>query len=357
LPDLSVVLCSLDGAEGVDRCLRALARQTIADRMEVVVVDDGSSDDTAAVARRHGVVVVRHEVNRGLAAARNTGIRASTGAIVAFLDDDCEPGPEWGRLLLAAYAPGVMGVGGDIAVASRPGLIAGYELRHNPLSPLEVELGHSENLAYRFWLYLKRRWAPATRGGRRPVYSLVGATMSFRRDALRDAGCFDERFTFGAEELDLCRRLARARPGEQLVLDPGVRVVHHFEPSLRDLLRRSRAYGRGSARMYRKWPDITPTFFPVPVLVLALLAASSQRRTALPAALALPLAAFAVATRGALAERRPALLLDPYLMLAQETCEDIGFLEGLWRYRHLRPEPLASHQPSADVPEALAVAA
>ena len=72
--DLTVVICSLNGAAGVDRCLRALAGQTIRSRLEIIVVDDGSADGTSEVGRRHGARVIRHPVNRGLAAARNSGL-------------------------------------------------------------------------------------------------------------------------------------------------------------------------------------------------------------------------------------------------------------------------------------------
>ncbi|HMJ01855.1 MAG TPA: glycosyltransferase family 2 protein [Conexibacter sp.] len=57
---------------------------------EVIVVDDGSGDDTAAVAERLGATVIRHPHNRGLAAARNTGLEAAACDWVAFLDSDDE---------------------------------------------------------------------------------------------------------------------------------------------------------------------------------------------------------------------------------------------------------------------------
>src|ERR1700761_1230496 len=98
---MSVVICSLNGAPGVDRCLRALAAQTIRSSLEVIVVDDGSSDGTSAAGRAHTAVVVRHPTNLGLAAARNTGLGVSTAPVVAFLDDDCEPEPQWAERLLA----------------------------------------------------------------------------------------------------------------------------------------------------------------------------------------------------------------------------------------------------------------
>ncbi|HLJ60364.1 MAG TPA: glycosyltransferase family A protein [bacterium] len=56
--------------------------------LEVIVVDDASSDDTPAVVARFPATYLRHGVNRGAAAARNTGVEAGRGAYVAFLDDD-----------------------------------------------------------------------------------------------------------------------------------------------------------------------------------------------------------------------------------------------------------------------------
>src|SRR5580658_4182092 len=112
--ELAVVICSLNGEAGVSRSLDALGKQTIHGRLEVIVVDDGSTDRTSGVARAHGAVVIRHRVNRGLAAARNSGVRAATAPIVAFLDDDCEPEPEWAERLVAGYCDGVIGVGGPV---------------------------------------------------------------------------------------------------------------------------------------------------------------------------------------------------------------------------------------------------
>lgn len=162
--------------------------------------------------------------------------------------------------------------------------------------------------------------------------------MSFRRQALVDAGCFDERFTFGAEELDLCLRLARSFPAARLVFSPEVRVVHHFEATLRDTLRRSRGYGRGSARLYRKWPDVRPTVFPAPFVVLVLLLLAIRFPWLGVGALAVPQVIYPRGLRTAVARRRASGLLDPYVQLAQEAYENIGFTEGLWRFRHLVPE-------------------
>jgi glycosyltransferase involved in cell wall biosynthesis len=337
--DLAVVICSLNGAAGVRRCLDALSRQTIRDRLEVIVVDDGSSDGTSDVARALGASVVRHPVNLGLAAARNSGLRAASAPAVAFLDDDCEPEPQWAQQLLAGYGAGVIGVGGPVLPAADGGFLLGYLERHNPLQPLELSLARSDKIGYRFFLYLKRQWTAGEAHGRRDVYSLVGANMSFRRQAVIDAGWFDERFRFGAEELDLCRRMAHVFPSGRLLFTPEARVVHHFEPAVRDTLRRSRSYGFGTARLCRKWPDMRPTLFPWPALVLAMLAASVNVPLLAVAALAAPQFLYPGSLRTALSQRRTGCLLDAYLQLAQEAWGNVGFLHGLWTFRHLVPLP------------------
>jgi glycosyltransferase involved in cell wall biosynthesis len=90
---LSVVIPALNDADMLARCLGALAAQTrTAD--EIVVVDNGSTDDTAAVARAGGARVVE-ELRRGIPAATAAGFDAATGTIIARLDADSVPPPDW----------------------------------------------------------------------------------------------------------------------------------------------------------------------------------------------------------------------------------------------------------------------
>ena len=352
-PRLSVVICSLNGAAGVDRCLRALAAQTIRPGLEPIVVDDGSTDATSDVGRAHAAVVVRHATNIGLAAARNSGLDAATAPVVAFLDDDCEPEPQWAERLLAGYQAGVTGVGGPAWPGPGRGFMHGYLERHNPLQPQEANLANSDRRLYRLALYLQRQWTRAGELPGRDVYSFAGANMSFLRAALIEVGKFDERFRFGAEELDLCIRMRRAFPDGRLVFDPEARVTHHFRSSLPDTLRRSRSYGRGSARLYRKWPAVPPTFFPGPLVVLAMLFLSGRRPSLAVAAAAVPQLLYPAGLREGVANRNGTSLLDAYVQLAQETCENVGFLQGLWSFRQLVPEP-DTEAPRANVASARA---
>src|SRR3989475_1743465 len=100
-PRISVVVCSYNGARTIRDCLNGLEQLAYPD-YEVVVVDDGSTDSTAAIACQYDYRLIRTE-NRGLSNARNTGLKAATGEIVAYLDDDAYPDPHCLTYLAATF--------------------------------------------------------------------------------------------------------------------------------------------------------------------------------------------------------------------------------------------------------------
>jgi glycosyltransferase involved in cell wall biosynthesis len=92
-----VIVPARDAEATIGRTLDALARQEFGLEFEVIVVDNGSLDATAAVAERARIVsrVIRRSRGQGAGAARNEGAAAARGALLAFLDADCEPSPGW----------------------------------------------------------------------------------------------------------------------------------------------------------------------------------------------------------------------------------------------------------------------
>jgi glycosyltransferase involved in cell wall biosynthesis len=104
MPEVSVVIPTYDRAGTILRAVGSALGQTHRD-LEVVVVDDGGSDRTPELLAGLGdprLRLLRHECNRGAAAARNTGIAAACGAFVAFLDSDDEWLPHKLAVQLAA---------------------------------------------------------------------------------------------------------------------------------------------------------------------------------------------------------------------------------------------------------------
>jgi glycosyltransferase involved in cell wall biosynthesis len=345
-PDLSVVVCTLNGSSGIGRCLAALTSQSNRERIEIVVVDDGSTDNTAEIAREYGVTVISHPRNLGLSAARNTGVNAASADIVAFVDDDCEPDQSWAERLLASYTDDVAGVGGPVAARCEHWYLAGFLTRHNPIAPLELNLAVSNSIPYRFYLYLQRMWSGQQYTGSRDVHAFAGANMSFRKKVIFEAGLFDDRFRFGGEDVEFCMRVRQSVSPARLVFNPEARVTHYFKPDLSDTLRRSRAYGIGNARLRRKWSSVPPIVFPWPALVLLVLIAAVWVPPLVIAALLLPLVLYPAALRGTFKTRNPVVLLDSYIQLAQEACANVGILQGTWRFRKMeRGDPAAEGQP------------
>ena len=334
---ITVLVCTLNGAERLDKCLSAVRRQTLGDRLQLVVVDDGSADNSSEVAAAYGAEVIRHPVNRGLAAARNTGIAAARSPLIATLDDDCEPDPEWAERLTDAFVSGVVGVGGTASPAPGPGYLAGYLERNNPLAPLEIDLASDTGIAYRFGLYLLRNARPAP-SGNRAVHAFATANGAFSVEALNKLGGFDERFRSdeGGEDLDLCLRIDDEYGPGALRFEPTATLLHHFDTNPRAMLRRYRSYGRGAARLYRKRGDIPPTVFPFPLLIAGLLLWSRGRASRLAGVLMVPQLLYSNSCRNALGERSLAPLADCYVKLIEEASLNVGFTVGLWRSRGRR---------------------
>jgi GT2 family glycosyltransferase len=247
------------------------------------------------------------------------------------------PDPGWLAGLRRAWLearPDVAGIGGPAVPAGPDSALIRYLALNNPLGPPEVDLARSTAAPYRFVRYLARHAARAAPSGARPVYALVGANMSFRRRTILAAGGFDGRFTFGAEEEELCGRIRDGAAGAatRLLHTPDARVAHVFAPGLVDTLRRSRAYGRGSARLYLKHRR-SPTVFPFPVLVAGLALAAARRPRALPLVALLPFAMFSRGPRAVVRSRDWVHLAAPYIQLAQEAASDVGFARGYLEMR------------------------
>ena len=123
-PRVSVIVASYNGARTLRSCLDSLLRLNYPD-YEVILVDDGSTDATPHLALKHaGIRYFRHEKNLGLSTARNTGIAAATGEIVAFTDADCRADEDW-----LYYLAGDL-LDSEFAAIGGPNLLPPEDSRH-----------------------------------------------------------------------------------------------------------------------------------------------------------------------------------------------------------------------------------
>jgi glycosyltransferase involved in cell wall biosynthesis len=231
---VSVVICTFNRAGLLPRLIDRVATQLRGHDGEIVVVNNASTDATRAVldtaAARHSELKVVEETRPGLSHARNAGVRASTGDVLIFLDDDALPAPRWLAEHLAPY---------DNADA-RLGAVGGrIELLFEP-NPRPRWLSHRfDTMLGRYDLGEERR--PYDDGLATPP----GGNMSFRRAALDDVGEFDVslgrvRNTLSSgEEFELAHRLYAA--GWSAIYNPAALALHLVPPErLRSRYFRSR---------------------------------------------------------------------------------------------------------------------
>ena len=201
---LSVVVCTHDRPADLRRCLAALA--ALEDAVEVIVVDSASREPVAPV---EDVRTIRLD-EPGLSRARNAGVAAATGDLVAFVADDAAVAPDWARRIAQAFADEAVGcVGGaclPVFVAERPRWLSERLLQYAGITR-----------------FRERRDAV----GRRDYP--FGANLCFRREALREG--FPEDLGRTATELlsgEEVIAIDRVRElGYRVVLEPAA-IVHHL---------------------------------------------------------------------------------------------------------------------------------
>ena len=226
-PRMSVVVCSYNGARTIRECLEGL-RKLEYPNFEVIVVDDGSQDGTAVIANEFGFRVISTE-QRGLSHARNTGLAAATGEIVAYLDDDAYPDPHWLTYLAVAFlSTAHAGVGGPNITPPSDGRMADC-VAHAPGNPTHILLSDQE------------------------AEHIPGCNMAFRKASLEAIGGFDPQFRIAGDDVDVCWRL-RER-GWTLGFNPAAVVWHHRRNSIQTYWKQQYGYGKAEALLERKWPE------------------------------------------------------------------------------------------------------
>ena len=229
-PLVSVVVAAYNAERTIVACLESLLRLEYP-RIELIVVDDGSSDDTGAlISGFQGIRVVRLSTNQGLSAARNAGIEASSGEIVAFTDADCRVDSDWlGRLVESLKSDDYVGVGGHNIIPEEMNQVAAA-VGVAPGGPIHIMLTD------------------------RVAEHIPGCNMAFYRSILDEVGGFDSRFRVAGDDVDLCWRIQQN--GHRIGFSAGGFVWHDRRSTVGAYLKQQMGYGKAEALLAQKFPAL-----------------------------------------------------------------------------------------------------
>ncbi len=224
-PKISVIVCSYNGSKTIRECLDALQKVEYPD-FEVIMINDGSTDSLAEIAGEYPFRLISTP-NRGLSNARNTGMLAATGEIVAYVDDDAYPDPHWLQYLAHAFTTtNHDGIGGPNIPPKGDGLIA-ESVANAPGGPAHVLI--SDQIAEH----------------------IPGCNMAFRRDALLEVRGFDPIYRAAGDDVDLCWKIQAA--GKTIGFHPAMIVWHHRRNSVKAYWKQQKGYGKAEALLEEKW--------------------------------------------------------------------------------------------------------
>jgi len=228
-PKVSVVVPSYNGDRTLKACLESLQKLNYPD-YEIILVDDGSTDTSRQIALANpGVRYFHHEQNLGLSVARNTGIAAATGEIVAFTDSDCRADEDWLYYLIGALLSNdFAAVGGPNLLPPEDSLIAAAVMV-SPGGPAHVMLTD------------------------RQAEHVPGCNMAICKRVLAELGGFDPIFRRAGDDVDICWRLQQA--GHKIGFCPAAFVWHFRRSTIRDYLKQQHGYGEAEALLVRKHPE------------------------------------------------------------------------------------------------------
>jgi O-antigen biosynthesis protein len=225
---VSVVVATYNGARTLRNCLDSLSRLNYPD-YEVIVVDDGSRDRTPEIAAQFPNVRYLRQENRGLSAARNAGIRAARGEIVAFTDDDCRADEDWLYYIVSDLLRGdFAGIGGHNFLPPEDSPVAAAVVV-SPGGPAHVLLTDRE------------------------AEHIPGCNMAFHKWALEEIGMFDPVYRKAGDDVDVCWRLQEHNL--KIGFSAAGFVWHYRRSTVKAYLKQQAGYGEAEALLLGKHPE------------------------------------------------------------------------------------------------------
>jgi len=228
MPMVSVVICAYDAQRTMRDCLESLRRLDYPN-FEVVIVDDGSRDRTADISMDFPEFRLIRQPNKGLGFARNVGMQAARGEIIAYTDSDCVVDPHWLTLMIRSMTENNFdGCGGPNYAPHEDGWIEA-SCAASPGAPCHVLVAEDR------------------------AEHLAGCNMLFSKAALAKIGGFDPQFTSAGDDVDICWRMLAA--GFKLGFSPAAFVWHFRRNTVKAYYGQQRGYGRAEAMLYPRYPE------------------------------------------------------------------------------------------------------
>lgn len=262
--DVSVVVTCYNEEKNIRNCLDSLVRQSYAGgRFEIVVADGGSVDNTHSIVNefsgRFPNIKLAIETRKGTAAGRNAGIRASKYDYAAFIDADCEAPEDWLSTLVNAYQKAHLRDQKVIAVG-------GTNVPPEDAGSFPFAIGVAlDSFIGSFNSVQGRKFKD-------PVYvsSLANLNVLYSKYPIIEAGYYDESLFSEAEDADMNFRLSSS--GYKFVFVPNSFVWHKMRPTPKTWMKNMFRYGKGRARLLKRYPRMWSISFILPILfVLAIL--------------------------------------------------------------------------------------
>jgi glycosyltransferase involved in cell wall biosynthesis len=227
-PMVSVIICAYNAERTMLPCLESL-RKLDYPNFEVIIVDDGSRDRTAEISLDFPEFRLIRQPNKGLSVARNVGLHAARGDLIAYTDSDCVVDPHWLTLMVRTLTEkNFDGCGGPNYAPHEDGWVEAC-CAASPGAPCHVLT--ADDVAEH----------------------LAGCNMVFSKAALVKVGGFDPQFTSAGDDVDICWRILDS--GMRLGFCPSAFVWHFRRNTIKAYYGQQRGYGRAEAMLYARYPE------------------------------------------------------------------------------------------------------
>jgi len=235
---LSVVIITWNARRDVKSCLDSVMEATACRATEIIVIDNGSTDETPAILQSYGgrINLIRLKKNRGVAVARNIGMKSAKGQYIWILDVDTvvnkeavdgmidylDRHPECGLCTCRLQSEA-----GEVQDSCRRLPYPKHKIR-NLITAKTAGSAFWKKLHHKINKKNERQFYREALQGSQPFEAayVIGACQMFPRKILDEAGYLDEKIFYGPEDADFCLRISRK--AYKIICLPAIHIIHHY---------------------------------------------------------------------------------------------------------------------------------